>query len=225
MTHKRGSNPPPPPGAVKPPPPGPPSPRSFVPVAYPDGSYGRGLPILRNHDPAAVIGVFSFHAGRTVAEFKPGAIPLEVLVGIGGGWRVLETEQDGPYPYRTFVRRAELLELSTVTISRNQAQEGHMSATKVQLGDRVKDRVTGFKGIAVAITEWLNGCRRVGVQAEKLAEGKPGEVQYFDEPQLEVLEHGVYKPFEPDPAPTPAPAAAGRRGGPRQDPSARRDGE
>lgn len=31
---------------------------------------------------------------------------------------------------------------------------------QVNLGDRVKDQVTGFEGIAIARTEWLFGCPR-----------------------------------------------------------------
>ena len=42
----------------------------------------------------------------------------------------------------------------------------------IHLGDRVKDKLTGFSGVVVAITEWLNGCTRMAVQPEKLVEGK-----------------------------------------------------
>lgn len=57
----------------------------------------------------------------------------------------------------------------------------------VQLGDKAKDQVTGFEGICVARTEWLNGCVRVTLQSDKLdKEGKPQEGQTFDEPQLVV---------------------------------------
>ena len=37
------------------------------------------------------------------------------------------------------------------------------------LGDEVKDTITGFKGIVVARTEWLNGCARVTVQPQSKA--------------------------------------------------------
>lgn len=58
----------------------------------------------------------------------------------------------------------------------------------IKLGDRIKDAVTGFTGIAVARTEWLHGCVRWTVQPEKL--GKAGNVQdgfVFDEPQLIIV--------------------------------------
>lgn len=59
--------------------------------------------------------------------------------------------------------------------------------TKINLGDRVKDMVTGFTGIAIGRTEWLNGCTRITVQPEKLKDGKIVETGCFDEPQLVVV--------------------------------------
>lgn len=57
----------------------------------------------------------------------------------------------------------------------------------IKLGDKVKDIITGFEGIAVCRTDWLHGCTRFGVQPEKLHEGKPIDSVYFDEPQLMLL--------------------------------------
>lgn len=57
----------------------------------------------------------------------------------------------------------------------------------INLGDKVKDKVTGMEGIAVCRTEWVYGCVRFGVQSETLHEGKPIDAVYFDEPQLVVL--------------------------------------
>ena len=37
---------------------------------------------------------------------------------------------------------------------------------KIELGDKVKDTVTGFTGIAVARTNWIAGCDRIIVQPE-----------------------------------------------------------
>lgn len=64
----------------------------------------------------------------------------------------------------------------------------------VVLGDRVKDKVTGLSGIAVARTEWLYGCIRITVQPEKLGkDGNVPETSTFDEPQLEVVKSQVVK--------------------------------
>jgi hypothetical protein len=58
----------------------------------------------------------------------------------------------------------------------------------MQLGDVVRDRVSGFQGVAVCRSEWLNGCVRWSVQPQALHEGKPIESQYIDEEQLEVVD-------------------------------------
>lgn len=36
----------------------------------------------------------------------------------------------------------------------------------VELGDRVKDKISGLKGIAVGISNYLYGCRRISIQPE-----------------------------------------------------------
>lgn len=54
----------------------------------------------------------------------------------------------------------------------------------VELGDEVCDSITGFKGVAVAITEWLNGCQRIMIQPKELKDGKPIEPLTFDTEQL-----------------------------------------
>ena len=57
----------------------------------------------------------------------------------------------------------------------------------IKLGDKVKDKITGFTGIVVAVTKWLNGCNTIGVQIIKLKDGLPQEKQFIDENQLEVI--------------------------------------
>jgi hypothetical protein len=58
----------------------------------------------------------------------------------------------------------------------------------IKLGDRVKDTVTGFEGIAVAKTEWLHGCVRFVVQPQSLdKDGKVQVAETFDEPQLKII--------------------------------------
>lgn len=76
----------------------------------------------------------------------------------------------------------------------------------VQLGDKVKDAVTGFTGIAVGRSEWLNGCVRIAVQSDKLKDGLPTESHWIDEPQLSVIKAGVVS------------AQRAPNGGPRPDP-------
>lgn len=56
-----------------------------------------------------------------------------------------------------------------------------------KLGDRAKDAVTGFEGIVIGRTEYLNGCIRFGIQPQKVTrEGKVADSEWFDEKQLIV---------------------------------------
>lgn len=66
----------------------------------------------------------------------------------------------------------------------------------IHLGDRAKDRISGFVGIVTGITEWLYGCRRIGLQGEKLKDGKPQETVWVDEGQAILVKPEVVKPFE-----------------------------
>lgn len=72
----------------------------------------------------------------------------------------------------------------------------------IELGQRVRDKVTGFEGIATGRTVYLAGCVRVVVQPLTLKDGLPQEAQWFDETLLEAVaeEHK---------------ASAKRTGGPR----------
>lgn len=36
--------------------------------------------------------------------------------------------------------------------------------TEITLGCKAKDKITGFTGIVIAMTSWLNGCQRVTIQ-------------------------------------------------------------
>ncbi len=59
---------------------------------------------------------------------------------------------------------------------------------KIQLGDRVKDPITGITGIAIARTTWLHGCDRITIQPEGFnKEKKPYENITIDEPQLKIV--------------------------------------
>ncbi len=58
---------------------------------------------------------------------------------------------------------------------------------QIVLGDLARDTITGYTGIVVADTMWLNGCRRLTVQARELKDGKPVESTSFDVEQLELV--------------------------------------
>ena len=65
-----------------------------------------------------------------------------------------------------------------------------MQRFKFQLGDKVKDVVTGYEGIVTSRTRYLNGCLSYGVRAQKLHDGKPIDAIWLDEEQLEEI-HGA----------------------------------
>lgn len=59
--------------------------------------------------------------------------------------------------------------------------------SKIKLGDTVRDIITNFEGIAYGVTFWLYGCARFAVKSKDLHEGKPIEMEWFDEAQLEIV--------------------------------------
>ena len=83
-----------------------------------------------------------------------------------------------------------------------------VSRPSIGLGDTVRDTITGYEGIAVCVSNWLNGCQRVTIQAPELHDGKPVDNFTFDAEQLEVVTKKLVA--------TKKPAAVGERllGGP-----------
>lgn len=69
-----------------------------------------------------------------------------------------------------------------------------MSDTKIKLGDRIRDRISGFSGIAFGITYWLNGCTRWAIQPEKVNDkGGIDEAEWFDITQVELVAEKVFE--------------------------------
>lgn len=68
-------------------------------------------------------------------------------------------------------------------------------SSRIELGDRVKDQVSGFSGIVTAEYNYLHGCRRLQVSPEKLYEGKPIDAYIFDEGALRLVAKSVVEPF------------------------------
>lgn len=57
----------------------------------------------------------------------------------------------------------------------------------IELGDLVIDIVSGFTGVAISTTEYLQGCNRIGVQPKVDKTGVLPEIAYFDVVQLKVV--------------------------------------
>lgn len=66
-----------------------------------------------------------------------------------------------------------------------------MTDFKFELGIEAKDEVSGFKGIIEARSEWQTGCNTYGIESQKLKDGLPMELQWFDEMRLKKVSNGL----------------------------------
>lgn len=72
-----------------------------------------------------------------------------------------------------------------------------------ELGDKVKDRISGLEGVVTGRIDYLYGCRQVLVNPQEVKDGKPIESSWLDEDRVEVVQAGCI------PRPATAAAAAG----------------
>ena len=68
------------------------------------------------------------------------------------------------------------------------------SKNTIELGDRVRDSISGFHGIAYGRLEWVNKCTRISIAPEYTDNGKLIESIWFDEEQVVLVEKAIYKP-------------------------------
>jgi len=61
----------------------------------------------------------------------------------------------------------------------------------IKLGQRVRDKVTGFTGIAVAECKYINGCIQFHVSPPVDKEGNERKDQWIDNVQLEIVDQGI----------------------------------
>lgn len=64
-------------------------------------------------------------------------------------------------------------------------------ANKFKLGTKLECRVSGFKGIAVARCEYLNGCIQYGIKPKVGKNGEEPDAVYVDEGQLKQVGKGI----------------------------------
>jgi hypothetical protein len=62
---------------------------------------------------------------------------------------------------------------------------------KIKLGDEVKDKVSGFVGVAVEKREYLNGCIQYAIQPKVDKDGNMTDSWCIDESQIERLKKKV----------------------------------
>lgn len=82
-------------------------------------------------------------------------------------------------------------------VFRFRKKEGKAMATKVELGSKVRDTVTGLTGTAVAYTKWLNGCERIVIQPPLDKDGKVPDSHSVDIQQIEIVEAVKVEPNAP----------------------------
>lgn len=58
----------------------------------------------------------------------------------------------------------------------------------VELGDRVRDIVTGMQGVAIGITKWITGCDTVTFQPSLKADGSKPDTEFVDINRLVIIE-------------------------------------
>ena len=61
----------------------------------------------------------------------------------------------------------------------------------IQLGQKVKDKITGFTGIAIGKCEYLTGCTQYGVAPAAGKDSKIPDTHWFDENRIEVVGKGI----------------------------------
>ena len=60
----------------------------------------------------------------------------------------------------------------------------------IELGQKAKDKVTGFEGILIGRIEYLFGCNQYGI-APEAKDGKVNDTNWFDEGRIEITGPGV----------------------------------
>jgi hypothetical protein len=60
----------------------------------------------------------------------------------------------------------------------------------IKLGQKAKDKITGFEGIITGKIQYLFGCDQYGL-APEAKDGKINDTQWFDEGRIEITGQGV----------------------------------
>lgn len=63
----------------------------------------------------------------------------------------------------------------------------------LNIGDKVRDKVSGFSGIVTGIVDYISGCKQALVGPKIDKDGKPIDSQWFDVQRLEVLKTNFLK--------------------------------
>ena len=61
----------------------------------------------------------------------------------------------------------------------------------MKLGQKAKDKITGFTGILTGKAEYLTGCTQYSIQPDVKESGDFIEARWFDEGRLEIIGSGI----------------------------------
>lgn len=64
---------------------------------------------------------------------------------------------------------------------------------KLKLGQKAKDKITGFEGIVTGCAEYLTGCDQYVLQPKCEKQGTYPDGQWFDEGRLELVGEAMTK--------------------------------
>lgn len=79
--------------------------------------------------------------------------------------------------------------------------------TKIQLGDKVRDTVTGFVGIAYSVCENFNGCIQFEIIPVVKKDGEVAKGAWIDSQQLKIIKKQAVKPNNAEKTPVKSVAA------------------
>lgn len=86
-------------------------------------------------------------------------------------------------------------DLTRLKVGKLHTQPG-MLVVSVELGEQVKDGLTGFKGMATGRYLYLNGCVRIEVTPKELKAGQPVEAAVFDQARITGKNQGPGGPAD-----------------------------
>lgn len=61
----------------------------------------------------------------------------------------------------------------------------------IELGQKAKDKITGFEGIITSRVQYLTGCDQYGIAPPVGPDLKVNQTEYFDEGRIIILGPGV----------------------------------
>ncbi len=67
----------------------------------------------------------------------------------------------------------------------------------IKLGQKVRDKITGFEGIATSKVEYINGCIQFCIRPKIDKDGKMVDGEYIDIAQIEAIEERKTKKVKP----------------------------